>query len=386
MKRAAQITLSILFLATIYSVPVGQVLVEKLERDERPGVLALFGRAPSEPNLRAFERELEEASAVAQRVRPLFQLGRYVTLGDLGEKAVRGRNGWLYYHPEVRYLGEPYFRALRAEDRPVGDPADAIVDFAAQLRARGAELLVVPVPSKPSVYPELLARGPRPGPALATHTLRFIGELRRRGVDVLELHRVFLGARSTHPRGPSLYMASDTHWTGDGLRLAARAIAAHVRATRWYGALPSQAHRRYTIQPVTIARQGDIPRMTQIPDLERLFGRELVACARVLDANGQAYEDADSSPILLLGDSFSRIFQSDEPEAAGLIAHLARELELPLASIVNDGGASTLVRQELARDPGQLEGKKLVIWTFTERDIRFGLHGWPRIKLTVDGR
>jgi len=44
--------------------------------------------------------------------------------------------------------------------------------------------------------------------------------------------------------------------------------------------------------------------------------------------------------------------------AAGVIAHLARALGRPLTRIVNDGGASTLVRQELFRRPeGALQGQ-----------------------------
>ena len=43
---------------------------------------------------------------------------------------------------------------------------------------------------------------------------------------------------------------------------------------------------------------------------------------------------------------------------------------------MNDGGASTLVRQELARRPQLLAGKTLVIWEFVERDIGYGTEGW----------
>ena len=81
------------------------------------------------------------------------------------------------------------------------------------------------------------------------------------------------------------------------------------------------------------------------------------------------------------GGSFSRIYQSDEPEAAGWIANLAYELQTPLTTIVNDGGASTLVRQELARNLELLKDKRLVIWTFAERDLRFGMQGWQKIAL-----
>src|SRR6185503_7898963 len=101
----------------------------------------------------------------------------------------------------------------------------------------------------------------------------------------------------------------------------------------------------------------------------------------VEEATGRLYEDDSKSSILVLGDSFLRIYQTDEPRSAGFIAHLARALKQPLASIVNDGGASTLVRQELSRRAELLNDKRIVIWEFVERDIRFGMEGWKYVAL-----
>ena len=44
------------------------------------------------------------------------------------------------------------------------------------------------------------------------------------------------------------------------------------------------------------------------------------------------------------------------------------------------------MRQELSRKPALLEGKKLVIWEFVERDIRFGMEGWQEVEFSVVGR
>jgi hypothetical protein len=40
---------------------------------------------------------------------------------------------------------------------------------------------------------------------------------------------------------------------------------------------------------------------------------------------------------------------------------------------VNDGGASTLMRQELARNLEILKGKRHVIWAFAERDLELSV-------------
>jgi hypothetical protein len=117
--------------------------------------------------------------------------------------------------------------------------------------------------------------------------------------------------------------------------------------------------------------------MLQVPRIERALGSERLACLQVVQSDsGTPYRDAPESKVLILGDSFLRIYEQDEPGAAGFIAHVARALGQPLTAIVNDGGASTLVRQQLARRPTLLINKRLVIWEFAERDIRYGTEGW----------
>jgi hypothetical protein len=388
MTRAQNIALLSLFLLIIFAVPISQAVIDvKLEDEPKPFFLTLFERAPSEKNLRDFENNLEEGSYYEQKVRPVFQLARYYALRDLGEKALRGRgDGWYFYTPGVKYLTEPFYTELT--EPPKDDPIGAIADFKRQLAQRGIKLLVMPVPGKATVHPERLVAGLEPRRELASHTRRVMNDLRQQGVEVIDLHRVFLDIRASKPE-KVLYMRGDTHWTGEGARIAAETVAARVRQMVWYQQLPRQ--ERYARREVTVSRRGDVPKMTRIPRQEQLFPLEKVTCYQIRFASGEdkgeTYEEPDEysdAPILVLGDSFSRVFETDEPEAAGWIANLAYELQTPVGSIVNDGGASTLVRQQLAQDLEQLEGKKLVVWAFVERDVRFGMQGWQKIKLWPD--
>ena len=122
--------------------------------------------------------------------------------------------------------------------------------------------------------------------------------------------------------------------------------------------------------------------MLQVRPIERALEPESLVCRQVVHSDtGKPYRDAPESEILILGDSFLRIYEQDEPGSAGFIAQLARELSQPLTSIVNDGGASTLVRQALARRATLLSNKKLVIWEFAEREIRYGIEGWKIVPL-----
>jgi hypothetical protein len=96
---------------------------------------------------------------------------------------------------------------------------------------------------------------------------------------------------------------------------------------------------------------------------------------------GALFRDDRSPEILVLGDSFLRIFERDPPGAAGLVAHLARLTGRRVGSIISDGGASTLVRQTLFRRPQLLAHARVVVWEFVERDLRLGTEGWQIVPL-----
>jgi hypothetical protein len=196
-----------------------------------------------------------------------------------------------------------------------------------------------------------------------------------RTVNIMEAFR----SADTHTE--FLYLPRDTHWTPVGLRLAADAVAETIREMT---EIAPPGATGYETQSVTVNRPGDVVQMLKSPLVEHRYTDEEIRCERVISKEtGEPYQDSDDSPILVLGDSFLRIYETDEPGSAGFIAHLAKELAMPLSSIVNDGGASTMVRQELSRRAEKLHGKKLIVWEFVERDVRFGTEGWQPVKMAL---
>lgn len=378
--RGQYYLLMIGFLAIIAAVGPFQAAAE-LRGGETPQVLDLFRNMPTVAALRTFEKDLEDQSLVAKAVRPPTQYLRFRVFGDSGEKAMLGEQDWWFYRQDVRYLTE------RCPNEPAGKTgpraaASAIVAFRNQLAKMDIHLLVIPVPGKPSVYPDMITASAVPcDPRGHEHTLKAIDDLKAAGVETVDLFDVFAQARaaSQPANAGEWYLARDTHWTNGGARLAANAVARKIRSLNW----ASTGSVRYDLRPTLVCRPGDVVRMLKCPSIEALFTPEEVSCECVVRKDdGKPYRDDSASPVLVLGDSFLRIYERDEPGSAGFIAHLARELGQPLASIVNDGGASTLVRQELARKPALLKGKKLVVWEFVERDIRFGMEGWQDVTLT----
>ena len=67
--------------------------------------------------------------------------------------------------------------------------------------------------------------------------------------------------------------------------------------------------------------------MLQVPKLERTIPAERVTCQQVVDADGKPLRiDDPNAEVLVLGDSFLRIYEQDEPGSAGFASQLAYEL------------------------------------------------------------
>jgi len=371
----------LIFACLLLVVPVTQWVFERANGN-RSQILDLFSRKPVKSHRTAFARDLRSQCRLAKIVRPWIQKLRFIALAETPDKTVAGRDGWLFYQPALQYLIE----AQSPSDRPPqGDILRAVTDFRDQLQVRGIHLLVLIAPNKASIYPDKLS--PRAASeSINPRTMDLIAKLRQADVELVDLFSLFWEARQTTdaPGTVDYYLAQDSHWSPAGMDLASRTVADRLVELAWVRPGPSH---RYRLRPQPVTRYGDIITMIQAPTIEKCFQPESLVCTQVIDSTTRApYQDDPDAPILVLGDSFLRIYRRDEPGSAGFIEHLAYYLAQPLTAIINDGGAATLVRQQLARKPEYLDHKKVVIWEFVERDIRFGTEGWQRVPLPPPGR
>ena len=279
--RSKEIVLVIGFLAMVATPGIIQTVVE-LRRGESVQALAVFRQRPTAKNLREYERELEDSSWVAQQLRPWMQFAQFRILKEAGDKALVGRDGWLFYQPGVRYLTER--PAAPRPGEPPHDPRAAIVDLRDQLAARGIPLLVMIAPNKESVYPQMLAKwsgSAAPGQVLmAAQTRQLLADLQAAGVEVVDLFEVFRAARQSPAAATTapLYLAQDTHWSPAGLELAAKATAEKILAAGWV----QRGTVAYELKPAPVRRLGDVIRMLQVPQIEQEFAPENISCRQVI--------------------------------------------------------------------------------------------------------
>ncbi len=354
-----------------------------------------------------------------------------------GRDTAAASDRWLFYRQDVEFLVQP--SPLDVRSAKLDNPVKAIERFRDQLKAKGVELLVVITPGKPSIYTERLTGRDENDAGLQSHGKKILDSLTRAGFNTVDLYTPLLAAKSRDSEEGPLYLNDDTHWTPRGAELAADVIAKKVRemvnagtvklrdtdAVR-YIAADSVADRMgdvgemsglnkfnvFKVQKVTghvVSQQNIMERDEELPEDTVCIDSAYKECMNRKKADKKDGKTTDvlclltsqtacalkavkydttitpfkddfrKSEILILGDSFSRIYQTDSPVNAGWIAHFAKNMNRPVASIVSDGGASTLVREKLARKASVLKGKKLLIWEFVERDLRFGAEGWKDV-------
>ena len=256
---------------------------------------------------------------------------------------------------------------------PSADPTlglvNAIADAHEQLARRGVELLVVPIPTRLNIYPEVLVGGQLDA-GCAPGLERFNARLRARGVEVLDLlpHLVAERASFDAEQDDLVCLRANGHWTPKGAGLAARAIADHVRSRSWYEA---PAHTDSRLERFTATWQPDGEVLAEGVDAPVLEFERVVAAA------GEKVERTNKhSPIVLWGDSFTVIFKAEGADLPRRLHHL---LGGPIDVIASQGSGPDTTRITFGRRGNATDGKQIVIWAFATRSLLRGK--WEKIRL-----
>lgn len=324
-----------------------------------------------------FESALEDSSAVVEAVRPVT-LDALLRFGGAGsEEAYVGRDGWLFYRPDVDALLQP--------PANLGVTASALAAFAADLAERGIRLVFVPTPGKASIHPEKIAKDAGDAPLMPVGWDGFAGlladswknEAATRGLSdqpapvVIDPSKAL--RRQALASAEPQYLLNDSHWSPAGMELVAASVARELGGEGDAGA-PSATKE--------IKAVGDTARMLELPE-----GSPVVQKQRVLTKPVEDAAPDRSSPVLLLGDSYTNIYSSADlgwGTQAGLAEQISHRLGAPVDRLSrNDAGAleaRRMLAAEAARDPAWLAGKDVLVWQLALREVVGG--DWTPVELT----
>ncbi len=352
----------------------GSVPLVELFRYDRDKDGSLFD------HLRGIESEFEDAAFTGPPRREL-QTVLTAILREGNRKTVIGKDGWLYFKPAIDgltgygpLLAEPDTVAKDPTRAPWSGPLPAIVRFGEQLQELGVELVLVPIPVKPMIYPEMLGGEARESALTHADAARFYKQLESTGaVQVLDLSEPWMQLKRD---GTQVFLKQDTHWTPAAMQASAARVAEYLKARPWFGEL--DASGEFTDgEPRDVASRGDLVEKLDLPDGSKAYGDEVaVGVTQVLGADGEPVSIYDTaSPVVLLGDSFTNIFSDEKMgwgAGAGFAQHLTRQLGMTVDTIAQNGQASTGVRKTLASRPGAvaaMNNKKVVVWAIAARDL-----------------
>jgi alginate O-acetyltransferase complex protein AlgJ len=299
---------------------------------------------------------------------------------------VVGQDGWLFLGKELRHLsvgkfwGSDAIKVSRAIKPDQADPLPAILDFQAQLKQAGIELLLVPVPPKAIIFPDMVCDAVKasdaPPPRLDVELQAFYKLLGEKGVTVLDLTPEFLAHRADGD--VPLYCRQDSHWSGAACVMAAQQIAKTVDEQR----LAGMKKREIGTDSQKVEIAGDL--------WQALAGNKPPAESIELRFVGSPsattpIEPDRASPVVLLGDSHNLVFHSGgdmHAKGAGLPDQLASQWGFPVDLMAVRGSGATPARINLLRqaraNPKYLPGKKVLIWCFAAREFTEAA-GWQKV-------
>ncbi len=253
------------------------------------------------------------------------------------------------------------------------NPIPSMVEFNDLLKAKGVQLIVVPVPAKASIYPDKLDARFAPGDPWPLTP--FLDQMRAAGLDVLDIEPLMRQRRDAQP-GEKLWCAQDAHYSPLACRIIAEKVKAEIEKGDWYAAQPKEELKRS--DPAELEIVGD---QVKGSEWEGQVAKETLPVEYAGRLNGDRIEPVEpdrDSPVLLLGDSHTLVFQEGASggmhcKGAGLFDQLSYELGFPVDLVGVRGSGLVQARRNLfmtaTQAPDYWAKKKVVVWVFSVREF-----------------
>jgi alginate O-acetyltransferase complex protein AlgJ len=197
------------------------------------------------------------------------------------------------------------------------------------------------------------------------------------GIEDVDLLPHLLKAKKEDAKNKEpVYQKQDTHWTNRGLEVAAQLISDRIKSYAWYNDAVKASGVTYTLKDTVFSRQGDI--VERLPEADRgAYPSVQLAAQQVFLPDGTLYKaNQPQAPVLLMGDSFTGVFELVDCKSAGVGSHIAAKIGLPV-DIITSWGGGPLVRDKMLRGRAKNMGeKRVIIYMMVARDLYNYTQGW----------
>ena len=282
------------------------------------------------------------------------------------KKLPKEQNAWesggmLWFRRNANYL---LADKISGQDS-LHNPLPRLLELKKYLDSENIQLLVVPIPVKEEIYADKLVPGTPADRCVNVNGREFIREMLTAGIDVLDLYPALMAARAGDEPLHYSYQRYDTHWALPGMLAALEQLAARVTQYSWYassGAQPGSLQ----MQETSTVREGDL--VAHLPDAEKpKFAADTLAAMKVFKGS-EPYKGGKNAPILLMGDSFTGVFESVDQKSGGPGSLLAYATGLDVQVVTSWGGGPG-VYHRMMKMKKDMQSKRLVIYMMTARDF-----------------
>lgn len=286
-----------------------------------------------------------------------IEMGRYIDLGD-----------WIVLRDELQCIERGGLPAKGQDPAQVArrkELTGVVKGYADALAERGADLLMVLIPTRVQVYPDRLQGVPRIDEyrGFDAGYLQLLHDLLEAGIEVIDLLPPFFAQRfdESGENDPLLYRDFDTHWTPRGATLCADIVSERIRQYDWFEPGPGQEGVDFVVR-----RESRLVQLRPTPTHEDHHTTFWFECVQGLDGQPARLGGAET-PILLLGDSFSDIYSY--PQGGDLARLIYARLGWKIDVIRVRGGGVNSVWSSLARRSEVVRERRLVLWVVSARTI-----------------
>ncbi len=314
------------------------------------------------------EKQLEQKMPQREQLIAGANSARYLLLNGANDQVRIGKDGWLFLTEELQY-------DVMAESN-MARRLELLGQTSRALQANGVHLLVAMVPDKARVYARYLPSGEYPRYNAQRYQSALKG-LQTQGVDVVDLMSSLMAAAQSQ----AVYYRSDTHWNQAGARVAAQAVAAHLRLGRIQ--LPESAFA-VTQEALPVERAGDLIRLM---GLEKMPNR---LRPQPDQEAPQAFTTiSKDEPVSLFGGSTVAVVLTGTSYSlrGNFHGHLQYELSSKVLNAAKDGGGFLQATGDYLKDEAfKTEPAQLMVWELPERFLTLPLTqeaGWLKAHLPI---
>ncbi len=310
-------------------------------------------------------------------------LEKCAALGASGG-SLAGRDGWFFSSTELQRLAllqDPAAPSIKAATA-------AIADYHAQLKAKGIELVFVPVPPKAILFPDKLSKDlkiklRRNQPARLDSSLQSTyAQLRSQGIRVIDLTEPLLASREDRKLGP-IFPKTAATWAPRGAQTAAATIAAELKDLPW----PHPPSDPLISEAATLSYTGPLP--SAPAPAESLPLRNI---GRSADGKMRSVTFSQGGhPLALIGDASLLAWrEANNPVGsanafASLADQLAFELQTTPDLFPSKADGRNAARLAILRDGtngrNPLGSAKVVLWVVQATDL--ALSDWKLVPLRL---